>query len=54
MNGGIKGVGKEFAYHMRRHPTEKMRSPDMNVTRKPHLRRIQPDIVGGQRKYAPK
>lgn len=41
-------------YHMRRHPTERTQSPVMNVIRKPHLRRIHPEIVGGQRKYAPK
>jgi hypothetical protein len=37
-------------YHMRRHPTERTQSPVMKVTRKPHLRRIQPEMVGGQRK----
>jgi hypothetical protein len=28
--------------------------PVMNVTRNPYRRRIQPDIVAGQMKYAPK
>jgi hypothetical protein len=38
----------------KRQPTTRTESPVTKVIRKPNRRRIHPDIVSGQRKYAPK
>jgi hypothetical protein len=37
-----------------RHPTHSVQSPHMNVTLNPQRFRIYPEMVKGQRKYAPK